>query len=106
MVQNGRKVTYYDTIMAKYVQPEPEGFIERLWAYLKVKQLLDRRTFLIYKSSFLTWIKSYYTIYMYNIFPVLYTNIPSCSCWIICTQGYGKTEKISIDYIKLYIILY
>lgn len=46
VMQKGSKVTYRDTVTAKDVsdvQPEHENFLERLWAYLTVKQLLDRQ---------------------------------------------------------------
>ncbi|XP_073681475.1 inter-alpha-trypsin inhibitor heavy chain H3-like isoform X2 [Garra rufa] len=48
-VSKGRNVTYQDTIMAKDpsdVPPENEDFMQRLWAYLTVKQLLERQVLL------------------------------------------------------------
>ncbi|XP_057217642.1 inter-alpha-trypsin inhibitor heavy chain H3-like isoform X2 [Triplophysa rosa] len=48
-ISKGSKVTYRDTVTAKDVsdvQPEHEHFLERLWAYLTVKQLLDRQVLL------------------------------------------------------------
>uniref|UniRef100_A0A671LRQ8 Inter-alpha-trypsin inhibitor heavy chain H3-like n=1 Tax=Sinocyclocheilus anshuiensis TaxID=1608454 RepID=A0A671LRQ8_9TELE len=42
----GESVTYQDTIMTKDpsdVPPENEDFMQRLWAYLTVKQLLERQ---------------------------------------------------------------
>ncbi len=44
--QKGNNVTYQDTIMTKDssdVPPENEDFMQRLWAYLTVKQLLERQ---------------------------------------------------------------
>uniref|UniRef100_A0A671LY57 Inter-alpha-trypsin inhibitor heavy chain H3-like n=1 Tax=Sinocyclocheilus anshuiensis TaxID=1608454 RepID=A0A671LY57_9TELE len=48
-VSKGSKVTYQDTIMTKDpsdVPPENEDFMQRLWAYLTVKQLLERQVLL------------------------------------------------------------
>uniref|UniRef100_A0A671LSE0 Inter-alpha-trypsin inhibitor heavy chain H3-like n=1 Tax=Sinocyclocheilus anshuiensis TaxID=1608454 RepID=A0A671LSE0_9TELE len=48
-VIKGSKVTYQDTIMTKDpsdVPPENEDFMQRLWAYLTVKQLLERQVLL------------------------------------------------------------
>ncbi|XP_056591182.1 inter-alpha-trypsin inhibitor heavy chain H3 isoform X2 [Triplophysa dalaica] len=48
-ISKGSKVTYRDTVTAKDVsdvQPEHDNFLERLWAYLTVKQLLDRQVLL------------------------------------------------------------
>ncbi|XP_026131033.1 inter-alpha-trypsin inhibitor heavy chain H3-like isoform X9 [Carassius auratus] len=48
-VSKGSNVTYQDTIMTKDpsdVPPENENFMQRLWAYLTVKQLLDRQVLL------------------------------------------------------------
>uniref|UniRef100_A0A671LTF6 Inter-alpha-trypsin inhibitor heavy chain H3-like n=1 Tax=Sinocyclocheilus anshuiensis TaxID=1608454 RepID=A0A671LTF6_9TELE len=48
-VSKGSKVTYQDTIMTKDpsdVPPENEDFMQRLWAYLTVKQLLERQVIL------------------------------------------------------------
>ncbi|KAK2874900.1 hypothetical protein Q8A67_022053 [Cirrhinus molitorella] len=45
-VSKGSNVTYRDTIMTKDpsdVPPENEDFMQRLWAYLTVKQLLERQ---------------------------------------------------------------
>lgn len=44
--QKGSSVTYQDTVMIKDpsdVPPENEDFMQRLWAYLTVKQLLERQ---------------------------------------------------------------
>lgn len=44
--QKGSNVTYQDTVMIKDpsdVPPENEDFMQRLWAYLTVKQLLERQ---------------------------------------------------------------
>lgn len=44
--QKDSNVTYQDTIMTKDpsdVPPENEDFMQRLWAYLTVKQLLERQ---------------------------------------------------------------
>uniref|UniRef100_A0A673FTR8 Inter-alpha-trypsin inhibitor heavy chain H3-like n=1 Tax=Sinocyclocheilus rhinocerous TaxID=307959 RepID=A0A673FTR8_9TELE len=48
-VSKGSNVTYQDTIMTKDpsdVPPENEDFMQRLWAYLTVKQLLERQVLL------------------------------------------------------------
>ncbi|XP_052424344.1 inter-alpha-trypsin inhibitor heavy chain H3 [Carassius gibelio] len=48
-VSKGNNVTYQDTIMTKDpsdVPPENEDFMQRLWAYLTVKQLLERQVLL------------------------------------------------------------
>ncbi|XP_026077845.1 inter-alpha-trypsin inhibitor heavy chain H3-like [Carassius auratus] len=48
-VSKGSNVTYQDTIMTKDpsdVPPEDEDFMQRLWAYLTVKQLLERQVLL------------------------------------------------------------
>ncbi|XP_073681751.1 inter-alpha-trypsin inhibitor heavy chain H3-like isoform X2 [Garra rufa] len=48
-VSKGRNVTYQDTKMTKDpsdVPPENEDFLQRLWAYLTVKQLLERQVLL------------------------------------------------------------
>lgn len=48
-VSKGNNVTYQDTTMAKDpsdVPPENEDFMQRLWAYLTVKQLLERQVLL------------------------------------------------------------
>ncbi|KAF4107292.1 inter-alpha-trypsin inhibitor heavy chain H3-like [Onychostoma macrolepis] len=48
-VSKGNNVTYQDTIMTKDpsdVPPENEDFMQRLWAYLTVKQLLERQVIL------------------------------------------------------------
>ncbi|XP_059384983.1 inter-alpha-trypsin inhibitor heavy chain H3-like [Carassius carassius] len=48
-VSKGSNVTYQDTIMKKDpsdVPPEDEDFMQRLWAYLTVKQLLERQVLL------------------------------------------------------------
>ncbi|XP_073681749.1 inter-alpha-trypsin inhibitor heavy chain H3-like [Garra rufa] len=48
-VSKGSNVTYQDTIMTKDpsdVPPENEDFMQRLWAYLTVKQLLERQVIL------------------------------------------------------------
>ncbi|XP_058647533.1 inter-alpha-trypsin inhibitor heavy chain H3-like [Onychostoma macrolepis] len=48
-VSKGTNVTYQDTIMTKDpsdVPPENEDFMQRLWAYLTVKQLLERQVIL------------------------------------------------------------
>ncbi|KAA0707450.1 Inter-alpha-trypsin inhibitor heavy chain H3 [Triplophysa tibetana] len=48
-ISKGSKVTYRDTVTAKDVsdvQAEHDNFLERLWAYLTVKQLLDRQVLL------------------------------------------------------------
>ncbi|XP_043107895.1 inter-alpha-trypsin inhibitor heavy chain H3-like [Puntigrus tetrazona] len=48
-VSKGSDVTYQDTIMTKEpsdVPPEDEDFMQRLWAYLTVKQLLERQVLL------------------------------------------------------------
>ncbi|XP_043107561.1 inter-alpha-trypsin inhibitor heavy chain H3-like [Puntigrus tetrazona] len=48
-VSKGSNVTYQDTIMTKEpsdVPPEDEDFMQRLWAYLTVKQLLERQVLL------------------------------------------------------------
>ncbi|ROI16303.1 Inter-alpha-trypsin inhibitor heavy chain H3 [Anabarilius grahami] len=45
-VSKGSSVTYQDTVMIKDpsdVPPENEDFMQRLWAYLTVKQLLERQ---------------------------------------------------------------
>ncbi|XP_048028357.1 inter-alpha-trypsin inhibitor heavy chain H3-like [Megalobrama amblycephala] len=45
-VSKGNNVTYQDTVMIKDpsdVPPENEDFMQRLWAYLTVKQLLERQ---------------------------------------------------------------
>uniref|UniRef100_A0A672QQA7 Inter-alpha-trypsin inhibitor heavy chain H3-like n=1 Tax=Sinocyclocheilus grahami TaxID=75366 RepID=A0A672QQA7_SINGR len=47
--QKGSNVTYQDTIITKDpsdVPPENEDFMQRLWAYLTVKQLLERQVLL------------------------------------------------------------
>ncbi|XP_051531656.1 inter-alpha-trypsin inhibitor heavy chain H3-like isoform X1 [Myxocyprinus asiaticus] len=48
-ISKGNKVTYQETVMKKDlsdVPPENEKFMERLWAYLTVKQLLERQVLL------------------------------------------------------------
>ncbi|XP_016411891.1 inter-alpha-trypsin inhibitor heavy chain H3-like [Sinocyclocheilus rhinocerous] len=48
-VSKGSNVTYQDTTMTKDpsdVPPENEDFMQRLWAYLTVKQLLERQVLL------------------------------------------------------------
>ncbi|XP_026077619.1 inter-alpha-trypsin inhibitor heavy chain H3-like [Carassius auratus] len=48
-LSKGSNVTYQDTIMTKDpsdVPPEDEDFMQRLWAYLTVKQLLERQVLL------------------------------------------------------------
>ncbi|XP_051769465.1 inter-alpha-trypsin inhibitor heavy chain H3-like [Ctenopharyngodon idella] len=48
-VSKGSSVTYQDTVMIKDpsdVPPENEDFMQRLWAYLTVKQLLERQVLL------------------------------------------------------------
>ncbi|XP_048029068.1 inter-alpha-trypsin inhibitor heavy chain H3-like isoform X2 [Megalobrama amblycephala] len=48
-VSKGNNVTYQDTVMIKDpsdVPPENEDFMQRLWAYLTVKQLLERQVLL------------------------------------------------------------
>ncbi|XP_016123689.1 inter-alpha-trypsin inhibitor heavy chain H3 isoform X2 [Sinocyclocheilus grahami] len=48
-VSKGSNVTYQDTIITKDpsdVPPENEDFMQRLWAYLTVKQLLERQVLL------------------------------------------------------------
>ncbi|XP_048029054.1 inter-alpha-trypsin inhibitor heavy chain H3-like isoform X2 [Megalobrama amblycephala] len=48
-VSKGSNVTYQDTVMIKDpsdVPPENEDFMQRLWAYLTVKQLLERQVLL------------------------------------------------------------
>ncbi|XP_016120692.1 inter-alpha-trypsin inhibitor heavy chain H3-like isoform X1 [Sinocyclocheilus grahami] len=48
-VSKGSNVTYQDTTMTKDpsdVPPESEDFMQRLWAYLTVKQLLERQVLL------------------------------------------------------------
>ncbi|XP_050978823.1 inter-alpha-trypsin inhibitor heavy chain H3-like isoform X2 [Labeo rohita] len=48
-VSKGSNVKYQDTIMTKdssNVPPENEDFMQRLWAYLTVKQLLERQVLL------------------------------------------------------------
>ncbi|XP_058648247.1 inter-alpha-trypsin inhibitor heavy chain H3-like isoform X5 [Onychostoma macrolepis] len=48
-VSKGSNVTYQDTTIVKdpsEVPPENEGFMQRLWAYLTVKQLLERQVLL------------------------------------------------------------
>ncbi|XP_052424342.1 inter-alpha-trypsin inhibitor heavy chain H3 isoform X2 [Carassius gibelio] len=48
-VSKGNNVMYQDTIMTKDpsdVPPENEDFMQRLWAYLTVKQLLERQVLL------------------------------------------------------------
>ncbi|XP_051967369.1 inter-alpha-trypsin inhibitor heavy chain H3-like isoform X9 [Xyrauchen texanus] len=45
-VSKGNKITYQETVMTKVlsdVPPENENFMERLWAYLTVKQLLEEQ---------------------------------------------------------------
>lgn len=44
--QKGSNVTYQETVTAKDpsdVPPENEDFMPRLWAYLTVKQILERQ---------------------------------------------------------------
>ncbi|XDV51309.1 hypothetical protein PO909_020221 [Leuciscus waleckii] len=48
-VSKGSNVTYHETVMAKDpsdVPPEDEDFMPRLWAYLTVKQILERQVLL------------------------------------------------------------
>uniref|UniRef100_UPI003F64AC68 uncharacterized protein LOC100003906 isoform 1 precursor n=1 Tax=Danio rerio TaxID=7955 RepID=UPI003F64AC68 len=48
-VSKGNNVMYQDTVMMKDasdVKPENEDFMQRLWAYLTVKQLLERQVLL------------------------------------------------------------
>ncbi|CAM4731616.1 unnamed protein product [Leuciscus chuanchicus] len=48
-VSKGSNVTYHETVMAKDpsdVPPENEDFMPRLWAYLTVKQILERQVLL------------------------------------------------------------
>nr|XP_055040837.1 inter-alpha-trypsin inhibitor heavy chain H3-like isoform X10 [Misgurnus anguillicaudatus] len=48
-ISKGNKVTYHDAVISKDVTdvlPEHEDFMERLWAYLTVKQLLDKQVLL------------------------------------------------------------
>ncbi|XP_056128457.1 inter-alpha-trypsin inhibitor heavy chain H3-like [Rhinichthys klamathensis goyatoka] len=48
-VSKGNNVTYQETVMAKDpsdVPPENEDFMPRLWAYLTVKQILERQVLL------------------------------------------------------------
>ncbi|XP_073732381.1 inter-alpha-trypsin inhibitor heavy chain H3 isoform X17 [Misgurnus anguillicaudatus] len=48
-ISKGNKVTYHDAVITKDVTdvlPEHEDFMERLWAYLTVKQLLDKQVLL------------------------------------------------------------
>ncbi|XP_067243921.1 inter-alpha-trypsin inhibitor heavy chain H3-like [Chanodichthys erythropterus] len=48
-LQKGSNVTYQDTVMIKDpsdVPPENEDFMQRLWAHLTVKQLLERQVLL------------------------------------------------------------
>ncbi|XP_051967363.1 inter-alpha-trypsin inhibitor heavy chain H3-like isoform X4 [Xyrauchen texanus] len=52
-VSKGNKITYQETVMTKVlsdVPPENENFMERLWAYLTVKQLLEEHS-----AKRLTW---------------------------------------------------